>query len=104
MARGWGKHNITRFGPNQANMFGVQRDYYWNLSRALNMAKERVYIHDCKFELHQLLAMHWIDSSLNFAGWISPELYLRRPGNERYRLDNLLKRKAEEGVKIFIII
>jgi phospholipase D1/2 len=37
-------------------------------------------------------------------GRISPELYLRRPGNERYRLDNLLKRKAEDGVKIFIII
>jgi hypothetical protein len=35
---------------------------------------------------------------------ISPELYLRRPGDERYRLDNLLKRKAEDGVKIFIII
>ena len=61
----------------------VQRDYFWNLSRAINMAKDRIYIHD------------W---------WISPELYLRRPGDERYRLDNLLKRKAEEGVKIFIII
>jgi phospholipase D1/2 len=35
---------------------------------------------------------------------LSPELYLRRPGDERYRLDNLLKRKAEDGVKIFIII
>lgn len=35
---------------------------------------------------------------------ISPELYLRRPGDERYRLDNLLKRKAEDGVKIFIIV
>ena len=47
------------------------------------MAKDRIYIHD------------W---------WISPELYLRRPGDERYRLDNLLQRKASEGVKIFIIV
>ncbi|KAL7424031.1 Phospholipase D1 [Cryptotrichosporon argae] len=59
------------------------RDYFWNLSRAMNMAKDRIYIHD------------W---------WLSPELYLRRPGDERYRLDNLLKRKAEEGVRVFVII
>lgn len=32
------------------------------------------------------------------------ELKLRRPGKNRYRLDNLLKRKAEEGVKIFVIV
>lgn len=84
----WAKRNrFDSFAPIRMNVAAQWlvdgRDYFWNLSRALNMAKDRVYIHD------------W---------WISPELYLRRPGNERYRLDNLLKRKAEEGVKIFLII
>lgn len=59
------------------------RDYYWQVSRALTRAKDCVYIHD------------W---------WLSPELYLRRPGSPKYRLDNILKRKAEEGVKIFVIV
>lgn len=49
------------------------------------MAKDVIYIHD------------W---------WLSPELYLRRPpeGNQKWRIDRLLKRKAEQGVKIFIIV
>lgn len=38
--------------------------------------------------------------------WLSPELYLRRPPalHEEWRLDRLLKRKAEQGVKIFVIV
>ncbi|WVR06183.1 hypothetical protein IAU60_003213 [Kwoniella sp. DSM 27419] len=82
-----GRNRFDSFAPLRVNVAAQWlvdgRDYFWNLSRAINMAKDRIYIHD------------W---------WISPELYLRRPGDERYRLDNLLKRKAEEGVKIFIII
>jgi phospholipase D1/2 len=82
-----GRNRFDSFAPIRVNVAAQWlvdgRDYFWNLSRAINMAKSRIYIHD------------W---------WISPEMYLRRPGDERYRLDNLLKRKAEEGVRIFIII
>ncbi|WWD04615.1 hypothetical protein V865_002686 [Kwoniella europaea PYCC6329] len=82
-----GRNRFDSFAPLRVNVAAQWlvdgRDYFWNLSRAINMAKDRIYIHD------------W---------WISPELYLRRPGDERYRLDNLLKRKAEDGVKVFIII
>ncbi|BEI82309.1 hypothetical protein CcaverHIS002_0301770 [Cutaneotrichosporon cavernicola] len=82
-----GRNRFDSFAPIRVNVAAQWmvdgRDYFWNLSRAINMAKTRIYIHD------------W---------WISPEFYLRRPGDERYRLDNLLKRKAEEGVRIFIII
>jgi phospholipase D1/2 len=82
-----GRNRFDSYAPLRVNCSAQWlvdgRDYFWNLSRAINMAKERIYIHD------------W---------WISPEIYLRRPGNERYRLDNLLKRKAEEGVKVCIII
>lgn len=61
------------------------RDYTWNVSRAIDMAKDVIYIHD------------W---------WLSPQLYMRRPAaiSQKWRLDRLLRRKAREGVKIFIII
>ncbi|KAI9143558.1 hypothetical protein BKA69DRAFT_1060232 [Paraphysoderma sedebokerense] len=38
--------------------------------------------------------------------WISPELYLRRPppDHENSRLDRLLKKKAEEGVLIYVLL
>ena len=45
---------------------------------------------------------------LTNAGWLSPELYLRRPpskdGNERYRIDHMLQAAAERGVKVNIIV
>lgn len=42
----------------------------------------------------------------SFPGWLSPELYLRRPPaqNEQYRLDNMLLAAAERGVKIKIVV
>ncbi|CEF60362.1 Phospholipase D [Strongyloides ratti] len=38
--------------------------------------------------------------------WLCPHIYMKRPMNEgnKWRLDILLKRKAEQGVKIFILI
>ncbi len=61
------------------------RDYFWAVSVALERAKETIYIAD------------W---------WISPELFLRRPPyyNQEWRLDQILKRKAEAGVKIYVIV
>ena len=38
--------------------------------------------------------------------WLSPEIYMKRPvvhGN-KWRLDTLLQRKAEEGVKVFVLL
>ena len=32
------------------------------------------------------------------------DLYMRRPRKESYRLDRLLKRKAEEGVMVYVIV
>ncbi|CAG8640514.1 2688_t:CDS:2, partial [Paraglomus occultum] len=61
------------------------KDYFYAISEALLSAKKEIFIGD------------W---------WLSPELYLRRPPskNENFRLDRLLKRKAEEGVQIYIAI
>lgn len=61
------------------------RDYFWAVSEALDKAKEIIYIED------------W---------WLSPELFLRRPPyyNQEWRLDQILKRRAEAGVKIYVIV
>lgn len=61
------------------------RDYFWAVSEALERAKETIYIAD------------W---------WLSPELFLRRPPyyNQEWRLDQILKRRAEAGVKIYVIV
>ncbi|CEP20033.1 hypothetical protein [Parasitella parasitica] len=61
------------------------RDYFWDVSVALENAKESIYIHD------------W---------WLSPELFLRRPAaaNLEWRLDRLLRRKADQGIKVYIVM
>ncbi|KAK2595950.1 hypothetical protein QQS21_006480 [Conoideocrella luteorostrata] len=61
------------------------RDYFWAVSVALEQAKESIYICD------------W---------WLSPELFLRRPPfhQQDYRLDKVLKRRAEAGVKIYVSV
>lgn len=84
-----GEKRFNSFAPVRKNVFAKflvdGRDYFWSLSEALLKAEDVIYIHD------------W---------WLSPELYLRRPSaaTQEHRLDRILKKKAEEGVKIFIIV
>lgn len=61
------------------------RDYFWAVSVAMERAKETIYIAD------------W---------WLSPELFLRRPPyyNQEWRLDQIIKRAAERGVKIYVMV
>ncbi len=86
----WSKKNrFDSFAPVRHHVFAQWlvdgRDYMWNVSRAIEMARDVIYIHD------------W---------WLSPELYMRRPAaiSQKWRLDRLLQRKAQEGVKIFVIL
>ena len=86
----WSKpKRFESFAPVRSNVFAQWlvdgRDYMWNVSRAISMAKDVIYIHD------------W---------WLSPELYMRRPAaiSQKWRLDRLLQRKAREGVKVFVIM
>ncbi|GAA5890842.1 hypothetical protein JCM6882_008832 [Rhodosporidiobolus microsporus] len=60
-------------------------DYFYALSEILENAKETIWI------------MDW---------WLTPELFLRRPPalHEDFRLDRLLLRKAEQGVKVFVMV
>ncbi|KOS22044.1 Phospholipase D1 [Escovopsis weberi] len=86
----WSKEKrYDSFAPVRHGVFAQWlvdgRDYMWNVSRAINMARDVIYIHD------------W---------WLSPELYMRRPAciSQKWRLDRLLQKKAREGVKIFVIL
>ncbi|XP_045053913.2 phospholipase D1 isoform X1 [Desmodus rotundus] len=61
------------------------KGYFEDVANAMEEAKEEIFITD------------W---------WLSPEIFLKRPvveGN-RWRLDCILKRKAQEGVRIFIML
>lgn len=83
------KHRFNSFAPVRTNCYAQwlvdARDYFWAASAAMEMAKDVIFIHD------------W---------WLSPELYLRRPanGNQQFRVDRILQRKAQQGVKIFVIV
>lgn len=85
----YGPKRFDSFAPVRYNAFAKYlvdgRDYFWSLSAALLQAEDVIYIHD------------W---------WLSPELYMRRPlhPNQKYRLDRILQEKAQEGVKIFIVV
>ncbi|BGP21882.1 hypothetical protein JCM10295v2_000757 [Rhodotorula toruloides] len=70
-----------RFGSFSGN----GHDYFYALSEILDQAQETIWILD------------W---------WLTPELFLRRPPSqhEDFRLDRLLLRKAQQGVKIFIVV
>ncbi|TGJ83625.1 hypothetical protein E0Z10_g5143 [Xylaria hypoxylon] len=83
------EHRFKSFFPerdgNLIKWYVDGRDYFWAVSAALEQAKETIYIED------------W---------WLSPELFLRRPphSNQEWRLDAILKRRAEAGVKIYVIV
>ncbi|XP_060496727.2 phospholipase D1 isoform X1 [Panthera onca] len=61
------------------------KGYFEDVANAMEEAQEEIFITD------------W---------WLSPEIFLKRPvveGN-RWRLDCILKRKAQDGVRIFIML
>jgi phospholipase D1/2 len=82
-------HRYHSFAPerlgNKIKWYVDGRDYFWAVSVAMERAKETLYIAD------------W---------WLSPELFLRRPPffNQEWRVDQVIKRAAERGVKVYVIV
>lgn len=73
------------------------------VSEMLESAKEAIFI----LVLHRepfTWFLYWLELSQDW--WLTPELYLRRPPayNPEWRLDRVLKRKAEQGVKIYVVV
>lgn len=104
-ARWWGgaiEEFVQKYGPDflKDHRFGsyaaIQENtlakwyvnakgYFEDVANAMEEAKEEIFITD------------W---------WLSPEIFLKRPvveGN-RWRLDCILKRKAQQGVRIFVML
>ena len=82
-------HRFESFAPertgNNIKWYVDGRDYFWAVSVAMERAKETIYIAD------------W---------WLSPELFLRRPPyfNQEWRVDQVIKRAAERGVKVYVMV
>lgn len=83
------QHRYTSFAAqrnsNDIKWYVDGCGYMWAVSRALEQARESIWI------------MDW---------WLSPELYLRRPPaqNEQYRIDRMLQAAAQRGVRVNIIV
>ncbi|XP_041354686.1 phospholipase D1-like [Gigantopelta aegis] len=83
------KNRFLSYAPERENSYARWfvdgSSYFEAVADALEKAKEEIYISD------------W---------WLSPEIYLKRPMTEgdRWRLDLILQRKADAGVKIFILL
>uniref|UniRef100_A0A673B706 Phospholipase n=1 Tax=Sphaeramia orbicularis TaxID=375764 RepID=A0A673B706_9TELE len=82
-------HRFSSFAQEQENIsakwYVNGKTYMEDVADALEEAKEEIFITD------------W---------WLSPEIFLKRPvveGN-RWRLDCILKRKAQQGVHIFVML
>lgn len=87
---------------NDAKWYVDGCSYFWAVSRALENARESIWILDCEYTPS--------DSRMQLIrcviGWLSPELYLRRPPaqNEQYRLDKMLQAAAQRGVRVNVIV
>ncbi|XP_008395128.1 phospholipase D1 [Poecilia reticulata] len=82
-------HRFGSFARQEENIpakwYVNGKTYMEDVADALEEAKEEIFITD------------W---------WLSPEIFLKRPvveGN-RWRLDCILKRKAQQGVRIFVML
>uniref|UniRef100_A0AAY4AP71 Phospholipase n=1 Tax=Denticeps clupeoides TaxID=299321 RepID=A0AAY4AP71_9TELE len=82
-------HRFGSFAPEEENILAKWyvngKTYMEDVADALEEAREEIFITD------------W---------WLSPEIFLKRPvveGN-RWRLDCILKRKAHQGVRIFVML
>lgn len=76
------------FAPNRSDQlckwYVNSSTYMEHVMHALNNAQEEIFIAD------------W---------WLCPELYLKRPTDDsKYRLDKILLRKAQQGVKVYILL
>ncbi|XP_048844406.1 phospholipase D1a [Brienomyrus brachyistius] len=83
------EHRFGSFARQEENIpakwYVNGKTYMEDVAEALEAAKEEIFITD------------W---------WLSPEIFLKRPvveGNH-WRLDCVLKRKAQEGVRIFVML
>ena len=98
----FGSFAPPRDGCNDVKWYVDGAGYFWAVSEALERARESIWILDCEL----LKFATKMVRGLNYVGWLSPELYLRRPPsrNEQYRLDRMLQAAAQRGIKVNVIV
>ncbi|PAA61175.1 hypothetical protein BOX15_Mlig029063g1, partial [Macrostomum lignano] len=87
-SQGGGQHNFGSFAGTRANCpakwYVDGATYFADIFDAMEQANEEIFICD------------W---------WLTPEVHLKRPDDDgHYRLMNVLQRRADAGVQIFILI
>ncbi|CAG8514103.1 24540_t:CDS:2, partial [Racocetra persica] len=86
------------------------KDYFHAVSEAISNAEHEIFIEDWWLSPELFYNVIEIFPKLEFPNFIPKEhnagRYLRRPPykNEEWRLDRLLKRKAKQGVKIYVVL
>ncbi|XP_063987421.1 phospholipase D2 [Diachasmimorpha longicaudata] len=78
--------SFAPYRPHTPSTFFIDGSCYMSaIADALESAKEEIFIAD------------W---------WLSPEIYMKRPiiNGDYWRLDKILQRKAQEGIKVFVMI
>ncbi|KAG8530252.1 uncharacterized protein KY384_004753 [Bacidia gigantensis] len=99
------QHRYHSFAPqrtgNDVKWYVDGCGYMWAVSEALERATQSIWILDCTNS-----TISPVCYMLIITGWLSPELYLRRPPakNEQYRVDRMLQAAAQRGVKVNIIV
>jgi len=80
-------HPLNSFAPIREKQFAQWfingQSYMESVAKAILAAKEEIFITD------------W---------WLSPEILLIRPSDESMRLDNLLGKRAEEGIRVYVMV
>lgn len=82
-------HRFNSFAPERESVFAQWyvdgKTYMEDVANMLEAAKEEILIAD------------W---------WLSPEIYMKRPAlaGTTWRLDEILKRKAKLGVKVYVLL
>lgn len=82
------EHPFNSSFPVRSNVYGQWfadgRPFMEHAANMMEIAKEEIFITD------------W---------WLNPQIYLKRPcRNEHWRLDEILRRKANEGVRVCILV
>ena len=100
-------HSISNYVFSHATLMRLSRhidghDYFYALSEMLDSARECIFILVCV----SLSLISVVRVTLVKDWWLTPELYLRRPPAyyPEWRLDRILQRKAQQGVKIYVIV
>ncbi|XP_073719791.1 phospholipase D1 isoform X2 [Misgurnus anguillicaudatus] len=104
-ARWWGQA-LDEFVKNYGSSF-LKEHRFGSFAQQQKNIPAKWYVNGKQFMEDVANAMEAADEEIFITDWwLSPEIFLKRPvveGN-RWRLDSVLKRQAQKGVKIFVML